>query len=668
MYCPSRHPCRLLRRSCRAPFRRRDPARSPARRGRRGAPAQHARTVGAQVRRAAAGHRHDDQPGRRPRPRSPAGRRPHRDRARTRPLALLRRPRPGDPGPPGRLRRPRARDPRRGGHRTVSALLPLAVGAPALAGIAVLLAPARRLRSGGAHAAAAGSLLGLALTVALAVDVLGGGPVTWTPGGSPDGPGLLADRVSVLLLLLVLGVSAVVQAYTARYLCGDPRQRRLVVTAAGTTTAAAAMVGAATLTVLAAAWCAAGLGLLALLAQRADLPAARVGLQRTARTFAIGDLALLAAVAIVLATAGDPSLRDPGAAAAALDTATVAGVDAATLVACLLVLAAIARSALLPLHRWLPATLAAPTPVSALLHAGLVNAGGILLVRLAPLVDASALALGLAFAAGAATAVHGTALMLTRPDVKGALAHSTVGQMGFMVLACALGAYAAALLHLVAHGMYKATLFLGSGSVVHADKRRAVAARPGPRGVRWAPPVRLAAAALVPAVAIAAAFLTYAADLLDHPGTLVLVAFAWATAAHAAHAWLTSTPGRPLLGLAAVAAACLAYTGLITGADALLAPALPDPGATVSAWFALVPAAVLAAGLPVLRSRRGAQLSARLYVRALEAGRTAPRPRRDPALARRAHAPVVTRPPRVRDGALDDRSTTHHDAPRSVPA
>ena len=131
----------------------------------------------------------------------------------------------------------------------------------------------------------------------------------------------------------------------------------------------------------------------------------------------------------------------------------------------LVVLAALSRSAQVPFHRWLPATLAAPTPVSALLHAGVVNAGGILIIRMAPLATDD-LARALTIVAGAATMAYGAAVMIVKPDVKGALAHSTTAQMGFMILTCGLGLWAAAVIHLVAHGFYKATLFLSSGSAV----------------------------------------------------------------------------------------------------------------------------------------------------------------------------------------------------------
>jgi len=315
----------------------------------------------------------------------------------------------------------------------------------------------------GAAVAGASFALALALTVHVAVS----GPVGVTVAGEPV---LYADRVGAVLLLLVSGVSAVVQGFAGRYLLGDLRAVRFFAATGLLTGATAAMVTAATLVGLALAWTAAGAALCLLLGLYRGLPAAGEGVRRTVRAFAIGDGALWLGVVIALLAWGNPDLRSLGTVAAADPGDEVA----LAVVSCLLVVAAVGRSAQLPLQRWLPATLAAPTPVSALLHAGVINGGGILLVRTSALFGASAWATHFAFAIGAATTVYGTALMLTKPDIKGALAHSTMGQMGFMVMTCGLGAFAAAAFHLVAHGMYKASLFLGSGGAV--QRRRAEAA------------------------------------------------------------------------------------------------------------------------------------------------------------------------------------------------
>jgi NADH:ubiquinone oxidoreductase subunit 5 (subunit L)/multisubunit Na+/H+ antiporter MnhA subunit len=300
-----------------------------------------------------------------------------------------------------------------------------------------------------------------------------------------------------------------------------------------------------------------------------------------------------------------------------------------------------ARSAQLPLQSWLPATLAVPTPVSALLHAGVVNAGGILLVRMSPVFGASSEATHLAFFLGAGTMVFGTALMLSKADVKGALAHSTMGQMGFMIMTCGLGAYAAAIFHLFAHGMYKATLFLGSGAAVHSHVRHTKSPPSPPRG-RPATVASVLVAAIAPAVAL----LVFAG--LFYPerssGSNALLLFAWATGALVIYGWTgrhRSVAGA-FAGVGLVALAGGAYVLLLSAVTEFLAPALLGAGTdVVSPWWVLVLfAALLLAGLAT-RARPGSGIGeARktAYVLALGAGQvTSPRSR--PA---RPGNPVVT--------------------------
>ncbi|HEX2040234.1 MAG TPA: proton-conducting transporter membrane subunit, partial [Acidimicrobiales bacterium] len=231
-------------------------------------------------------------------------------------------------------------------------------------------------------------------------------------------------------------------------------------------------------------------------------------------------------------------------------------------------------SALVPVHQWLPSTIAAPTPVSALLHAGVVNGAGMLLVRLAPVFGSSAAATHLAFAAGVLTALYATTVMLVRSDVKGNLAWSTAGQMGFMTVQVAIGAFAAAVLHILGHGMYKAALFLGAGSAVTAHHRHEQ--RPAPHVV--ARSVRLGVALLVPAAALSAAYLVIHPHLSTAARVLVTV-FAWATAARAVEGWLRSAPFPPVPAVATAAfgaaAGVFAYVGGLTVVETFVKHALP---------------------------------------------------------------------------------------------
>lgn len=423
-----------------------------------------------------------------------------------------------------------------------------------------------------------------------------------------------ADRLAAVLLLLVFGVSAIAQSFAVRYLAGDPRAAWFTAGASLLTAASAGLMTAATLITLAICWTLAGLALCLLLGMYWHLPAARDGVRRTAIAFGIGDLALWTAVAIATASRGRIDLRDIG-------SGIFSGPIVAVL-AFLVVVAALSRSAQIPFHRWLPATLAAPTPVSALLHAGVVNAGGILLIRLAPLATDD-VARALTIVAGAATMIYGTLVMLVKPDIKGALAHSTMAQMGFMILTCGLGLWAAAVIHLVAHGFYKATLFLSSGSAISRHRRLSSLPAAAPltrrRGL-----MNDSAAVLLPAVALAAALALVPLQPGDHAAEHALLVFAGVTGAAVTWGWLRRRPGLRgvLTGGAVLIPAAVAHVAIISGVTGYLNPALPPAGLSVtSVWVVTLTALVALGGLATLRRGPGAaRLQRAVYTGALSAG------------------------------------------------
>ncbi|WP_207958336.1 proton-conducting transporter membrane subunit [Streptomyces sp. YIM 98790] len=509
------------------------------------------------------------------------------------------------------------------------AMLLAAVALPAATAAA---GSARRLRDLAPGLNAGAALLCVASACGLAVTVAFHGPVEAVLARS-DGQawtGLVADRVTAVVLLLVYGVSAVVQVFARRYLHGDLAAARFATAAGALTAATAAMVTAATLVTLAVAWSLTGWALYRLVGVYRPAPSAADAARRTGRAVLAGDVALWAAVGLAVAVWGDTDLRRHSPLPADLAGGVPGGVPAAgatgTVVACLLVVAAAARCAQLPWHRWLGASLAAPTPVSALLHAGVVNAGGILLVRMSPVFGAAPVATHLAFAIGAVSTVAATAVMLARFDVKGALVHSTVGQMGFMLMTCALGLYAAAVVHLFAHGLFKAALFLGSGSAVQQHARRALAP-PAPR-LSPAGTTGIAVLSVAAALAAVAAAVWW---LPPHTAGAALLVFAAATAARLAWGWLRHHPTAG--GLAALVivlpAAAAGYLALVKAVTAFFAPALPAtaPGA-VPAWLLGAVVAVLAAGtlLPRVAPALGAgHWYGRLYALALSAGQQHPR-------------------------------------------
>ena len=373
----------------------------------------------------------------------------------------------------------------------------LLLGPLVMAAAAALIGRRRPRLAGRLGAATAG--LGFLGAAVLAVAAAVGHPASLAIGSIPAAS---ADRLAVVLLLLVFGVSAIVQTYAIRYLAGDDRAGWFSAVAGLLTSASATLMAADTLVVLALGWTAAGVALCLLLATYWQLPAARDGVRRTAVSFLIGDLALWSAVGLIAATQGTVELG-------ALAEMSLGGPIVA-LAAALVVVAALSRSAQIPFHRWLPATLAAPTPVSALLHAGVVNAGGVLLIKLSPVVTSSGPVQALIIIAGLATLAYGAAIMLAKPDIKGALAHSTMAQMGFMILTCGLGLWAAAVFHLVAHGFYKATLFLSSGSAIAYRRRKRALPPVAPRSRSAIP------ALLLPAIGIGLALLVVPMGPGDH--------------------------------------------------------------------------------------------------------------------------------------------------------
>ncbi|TPP06694.1 proton-conducting transporter membrane subunit [Rhizobium glycinendophyticum] len=421
-----------------------------------------------------------------------------------------------------------------------------------------------------AEAAAFGSFL-----VALASAI-----VLWQfgPGTSPVlGLGFFtfASRVdlgSLVMLGLVSFIGWLVLRYANTFLDGEARQGAFTGWMTATLAAVLFLVQAGTLAQLVVGWVATSL----LLHQLLLFYPERVAAQRAARKkFVVsrtGDIALIGAVVLLWLSfgTGDISLILTTAREGATEPMVIAAAG-------LLALAALLKSAQFPTHGWLTEVMETPTPVSALLHAGVVNAGGFLLIRFADVMLQAPGVLAVLVMVGGFTALFGSLVMLTQSAVKTSLAWSTVAQMGFMILQCGLALFPIALLHIVAHSLYKAHAFLASGSQVETV---ASARRPGPVTI---PNVRAVRRAFLLALAIYAVIgvlfgfsdkppqaLALGAILIF--GTAYLIAQGLADAAPWALTWRTS--------LYSVSAAT-AYFALQRGADQLMAgtlPATPQPG------------------------------------------------------------------------------------------
>ena len=288
-------------------------------------------------------------------------------------------------------------------------------------------------------------------------------------GSFPVPLGFYVDRLSAVMLVLISAIGTVIYVYSIEYMHGEPHERRYFTLLGITVCVLLCMVTSANLIMLFLFWQILSYLLYLLIHNHTHAAT----LESAFRTFALlrtGDVAFLAGTALAYTLYGTlefPELFS----AASQSTATITvlpGIECngTTAVTLLLLIGAMSKSAQFPFHIWLPRYLYAPTPVTALLHAGIINAGGFLINRLAPLFGLSSPALHAAFFIGTLTAVLGASMMLAQNDIKNMLGFSTIGQMGYMIMECGLGAFSLAVFHLIAHGLFKATVFLNCGDVI----------------------------------------------------------------------------------------------------------------------------------------------------------------------------------------------------------
>ncbi len=431
------------------------------------------------------------------------------------------------------------------------------VGLPLLASIvAPLLARGDRRRAGRLSVGA--QWLDLLAAIAVLVIALRAPPtaVFTLHAGSLV---LTLDHLSAVLATLVAAISLVVHVYSRRYMIEEPGYVRFFALLDAITAAILWLVVAGDLLSLLAAWFLVGVLLYALLGHDTTRVASGRYAFWTWITFRFGDLPLLGAVLLLWHGYGTLDLAEIFNRVAQGPQPQFAGLDVPVLAALLVAVAAFARSAQFPLHIWLPYTMDGPTPVSALMHAGIVNAGGFLFNRFAPLFPHAGMVLHLTMAVGLVTALLGSALMLTQNDIKKSLGYSTMGQMGFMVMECGLGAFSLAVYHLIAHGLFKATLFLGSGSVigqarhddgVPADDIYTFVVERRPRRTAHLPWLAaVAITVLVPVAVLALSHQTVSPAVLQRQGALVLLFFGWVTGAQvffSTHKLDTASPWRTM--------------------------------------------------------------------------------------------------------------------------
>ncbi|MFJ4540944.1 NADH-quinone oxidoreductase subunit L [Streptomyces tibetensis] len=382
-----------------------------------------------------------------------------------------------------------------------------------------------------------------------------------TPTGSvPIELALHIDGFAALVAVLVGLVASCVQIYSTGYLRDDPRYPSYAALVSLFTSAMFLVVYSGDLIVLLVGWEVMGICSYFLVGHYWETPEARAASLKAFLVTKLGDVPFLIGLFALATDAGSFRITR------ILGTVASGGLDHPTLIALLLLAGVAGKSAQFPLHTWLPDAMAGPTPVSALIHAATMVAAGVYFIaRLLPLFEASQASM-VVLAVMAAVTMTGSALAaLAQDDIKRVLAYSTIGQLGYMTGALAVGDRGAAVFHLLSHGAFKALLFLAAGVIIHAAGTNSLAAMSRMRNLRdripdayWTMTVALLALAAIPPFSgffSKEAVLGVAEHVVtghtEHApaaaGWLVLVAgllTAVLTAAYAMRLWLLAFRGR----------------------------------------------------------------------------------------------------------------------------
>lgn len=271
------------------------------------------------------------------------------------------------------------------------------------------------------------------------------------------------DAIALVMMSLVLFIGVTVGSFSSRHMRGDSRYHRFFVLLALLITSVMVMVSSDHLLLMLTGWAVSNLILMTMMIHKPTWKEAKASGLLAGKNFLLGTLSIATAFTMLYWATGETSIQAIIHARlhSLLVTAALFG----------LLLGAMTQSAIWPFHRWLVSSLNSPTPVSAIMHAGIINGGGFLLVRFSPLYFDSPLLLTAIFIIGMFTAILGTFWSLLQHDVKRMLACSTMGQMGFMLAQCGLGLFPAAIAHLCWHGMFKAYLFIASGGAAQEKKQ-----------------------------------------------------------------------------------------------------------------------------------------------------------------------------------------------------
>jgi len=284
---------------------------------------------------------------------------------------------------------------------------------------------------------------------------------------------LRVDSLTAVMLVVITTVSALVHLYSWGYMDEDPDQPRFFAYLSLFTFAMLMLVTADNLVQMFFGWEGVGLASYLLIGFWFKKPSANAAAIKAFVVNRVGDLGFMLGIFgtfLVFGTVSIPEILEaaPGMAGSTMHFAGMT-FDTMTILCLLLFVGAMGKSAQLGLHTWLPDAMEGPTPVSALIHAAtMVTAGVFMVCRLSPMFETSEVALGFVTFIGAATCLFAATVATTQTDIKRVIAYSTCSQLGYMFFAAGVGAYGASMFHLFTHAFFKALLFLGAGSVIHA--------------------------------------------------------------------------------------------------------------------------------------------------------------------------------------------------------
>ena len=348
---------------------------------------------------------------------------------------------------------------------------------------------------------------------------------------------LIYNELSAILVPYVAILGLVIRKYATKYMWDEPGYKRFFVLLNFIFAAIYLLVMSNNLIVLALAWQLMSISLYLLVSFNVGSDSAVQNAKWTMVIHKGADLVFILGVVLTYKTFGSFDLAVLSEKWLAMSQAPVDN-PIIFVIGLLFLVAAMMKSAIAPFHIWLPYTSEAPTPVSALMHAGVVNVGGILLNKLAYLLLLTPAVLNIAFVVGLFTAIFASLVMLVVSDIKRSLGYSTVGQMGYMIMEVGLGAFSLAIYHLMVHGIFKASLFLESGALIKLARHDSNLPKRLTYELFWEEKIKkntkkifnyLAFFAILPVVIFIGIKMVLSEEFFEFNASIVILAFAWLT-------------------------------------------------------------------------------------------------------------------------------------------